>query len=351
MVKELRTAQSKAPTDAADIMESIGLKPIWVNPFAFSSYFGWLVGRILALCCVPFVAWRIPKGAELFVQYPDSYHGRVGVVLMRLIKQWRHARIIMLVHDLTSLRILGDSEIARQEIASDECLRMADVLIVHNSCMRHWLSANGFAGHQMVELGMFDYLTSYIAEKNRRLYSLNTVMIPGYLDRSKAAYLAELKKIHGVEWHLYGVAYDAAVIGADNVQYHGSYPAAELPSKLHGAFGLIWDGDSADSCNGAMAEYQRYNNPHKFSLFMASGIPVIVGRWAAISDVVREQRLGIIVDSLSDVPKALQAMTNDEYEELVRNVLSTSARVRCGAFLREAFSRAETKLNGVVGAM
>lgn len=345
VVGELRTAQSKAPNDAADIFKSMGGDTIWVNPFSFCSRIGWMVGRLLSLVCAPFVAWKVPRGAKLFVQYPDSYQGKVGTLLMHLVRRWRRARIIMLVHDLSCLRAEKPAERTRLKEVVDECLGIADVLIVHNRHMRQWMGEHGYQNRRMVDLVMFDYLTSFVPSSRRDVARFDTVMIPGFLASSKAAYLSELKNIPGVEWHLYGIGYDSQAIGGDNVHYHGSFPADQLPAQLTGAFGLVWDGDSVDEYRGVLGEYQRYNNPHKFSLFMAAGVPVVVCRQAAIADVVRDQELGVVVDSLRELTSVLQAMTAERYEKFVQNVGVVSHRVRNGEYLREALASAEHELN------
>lgn len=58
--------------------------------------------------------------------------------------------------------------------------------------------------------------------------------------------------------------------------YKGSFHPDVLPGILEGDFGLVWDGISAQSCIGNTGEYLKYNDPHKTSLYIASGIPVIV---------------------------------------------------------------------------
>ena len=60
----------------------------------------------------------------------------------------------------------------------------------------------------------------------------------------------------------------------ENETYFGSFLPDELPAALEGGFGLVWDGDSAETCSGVFGEYLRYNNSHKASLYLASGFPL-----------------------------------------------------------------------------
>lgn len=61
--------------------------------------------------------------------------------------------------------------------------------------------------------------------------------------------------------------------------WHGSFKPEESPEHLQG----VWDGDSVDTCAGNTGAYLRYNNPHKTSLYLACGMPVIVWKEAAIA--------------------------------------------------------------------
>lgn len=62
-------------------------------------------------------------------------------------------------------------------------------------------------------------------------------------------------------------------LGMKNLE--GSYMPEELPEKLEAKYGLVWDGLEITSCEGTFGQYLKYNNPHKFSLYMAAGIAVI----------------------------------------------------------------------------
>lgn len=57
-----------------------------------------------------------------------------------------------------------------------------------------------------------------------------------------------------------------------------SLAAEELPGALVQSFGLVWDGNSMDTCTGNYGSYLRINDPHKVSLYLSSGLPIIVGQ-------------------------------------------------------------------------
>lgn len=346
VVDELHTAQSKAPNDVADIAGRFGFKTVRVNPFIASAKFLWMAGRVLSLLMIPIIGLRVPRKSILFVQFPDSYQGKVGLWLLRWIKRHRDVRMLMLVHDLATLRYQDQAELDEKKAIVEESIGMADALIVHNERMKEWLVGQGVPARKMVPLVMFDYLTDFVPQIVRGDIDFRSVAIPGYLALSGSGYLARLKELAGVTWHLYGVGYDADKVGADNVRYHGTIAPECLPHELTAGFGLIWYGDSMSECNGHLGRYSKYINPHKFSLFVATGLPVIVWTKSAMAEFVVANKIGLAIDSLADLPRILTAMSKSEYEGYRTNVLELSKKVREGRFTREALTAAMGILEG-----
>ena len=57
---------------------------------------------------------------------------------------------------------------------------------------------------------------------------------------------------------------------------------------MEGNWGLVWDGNSIDTCSGNFGEYLRLNAPFKFSLYLAAKRPVVVWRESAMAEYVRK---------------------------------------------------------------
>ena len=121
--------------------------------------------------------------------------------------------------------------------------------------------------------------------------------------------------------------------------HKGRYRAEELLAAMEGAYGLVWDGDNLDTCSGSYGNYERYNNPHKLSLYLAAGKPVVVWRHAAISEFVKENHIGIMVDSLYDLPKMLEDISEKEYEIMQHNAIDIGNEIRKGMFLERALQK------------
>ena len=140
-------------------------------------------------------------------------------------------------------------------------------------------------------------------------------------------------------FNIYG-ANDDRLSSYSNVEYLGSYPPDELPSVLNGRYGLVWDGDEIKGCSGTLGNYTRINNPHKLSLYIASGIPVIVWKEAAIAEFVKNNGIGIVTERVSDLKELLQE-NEREYVTMKECVLKIRNSVITGEHLSSVLKQIE----------
>ena len=89
----------------------------------------------------------------------------------------------------------------------------------------------------------------------------------------------------------------------------------------------------------------RYNNPHKLSLYLAVGLPVIIWSEAAEADFVLQENVGIVVDSLKELADKLKKVDKVRYNEMRMNAKCVSKKLRNGDFLLSAISQAEEKID------
>ena len=92
----------------------------------------------------------------------------------------------------------------------------------------------------------------------------------------------------------------------------------------------MWDGDSVETCSGAWGEYLKYNNPHKASLYLASGIPVIIWERAALANYILQNDVGITIRSLEDLDDVLSTISQNRYIQLRKNAIKQSEIIRSG---------------------
>lgn len=283
---------------------------------------------------------KLDKGDIVAIQYPLA---NKCSNFSRIIKRFnKKINFVLLIHDVDSIRYKDKKEELkiskiRREKEEIGVISNSNYVIVHNSFMKKELEKMGVKNKNLFELEIFDYLADSI--KPNKIKS-DAVIIAGNLMKEKAKYLGELYKIKNVNFNLYGKGYESKEEDK-NIDYKGSFLPEELPSKLEGKFGLIWDGDSIDTCNGFYGQYMRYNNPHKVSLYLVSEIPVIVWSKSAMSKFVEENKLGFSIDSLNDINKKIKKISDKEYDIMKTNCKKISSKLLKGYYLSRIINEIE----------
>lgn len=268
---------------------------------------------------------NIPKHSVVIMQYP-FFNNRTIFFTVKIMCVIKKSCFIVLVHDIDSIR-LGK----KNSIVLEECkvLQLSNYLIVHNHIMKETLQQyiNSF-DNKVYELNLFDYVIS--SNKIEKTKMSKKVIIAGNLSSEKSPYVYKINALNlkNVSIDLYGVNYTGT--SQKLIQYRGVFSPDDIP--FHEGFGLVWDGDRIDTCSGNTGEYTRINNPHKLSLYMAAGIPVIVWKESAIAKFVQENNVGFCVDSLYEIDELIGNVTEETYRELVKNVKPISERVRKGYY-------------------
>lgn len=282
---------------------------------------------------------QLGAGDELVIQFPIIHH---TFFISRLIKQAqkRGAKFYLLIHDVETLRHAAGSEVkfrhkVRNYFQEKKALMSVDGIIVHNDIMKKVLVSQGVPADKMVSLEIFDYLIPNFEEKTAPQKD-QPIIVAGNLNPTKSGYLYNLPS-HPA-YNLYGVGYDESR-ALKNTSYFGSFMPDNLPTALEGSFGLVWDGDSSETCQGSYGNYLRFNNSHKASLYLASGFPVVVWKESALAHFILEKSCGIAVASLHDLEAALENLTEKEYADLSENARRIGKGLREGYYLRSALKK------------
>lgn len=332
-------AGSKARTDVESILLSEGFQSLIIaseNKQTRSNF------EKIYIQLEKYLNWRkavkpVQNGDTVVIQYPIRSHTLfIGQILKELKKQG--VFVIGIIHDLESLRLAiqpNQSKKAkfRLQIEETTALKYFDKIIVHNDRMKSILQAKlGVPADKMIPLEIFDYLYEP-KEKSDNACSDGAVLIAGNLDKRKSGYVYQLPK--DVRFELFGANYDES-FQQTNVVYRGKVAPDGLPGLLKGSFGLVWDGPSAESCEGVFGEYLKYNNPHKCSLYLAAGLPVIIWKEAALAPFIEENHLGFCVNSLDEIDSVLDKITDEEYKAITQNCSEIGEKIRSGYFLTKA---------------
>ena len=272
-------------------------------------------------------------GLDVIAQFPVYGNKLMRAALNEL---FDCNRMIFVIHDLDALRNFA----GRSTVEETDRLNRARLLIVHNKKMIDALIALGVST-PMIALELFDYLLDDVPTERTNV-ERNRIIFAGNL--TKSAFLQSIGDID-IEFNLYGSGGDA-LTSIGNVNYKGSFAPEVVPFKLEGGFGLIWDGDSIDTCSGAFGDYLKLNNPHKLSLYIAAGLPVITWTQAAIADFIIGNGIGLTVESLRELPRALDNISVDAYQSMLDNSARIQKEIISGRFTDRALDLAEKILVG-----
>ena len=322
---------SKAKTDVDSVFKQLGyhnLTPMSksVNP----------VSRfVVKLCGVVRILTAVHRGDILCLQYPMKKFYRTACTFAHL----KGAKVVTIVHDLDAFR--------RKNITAEReryLFAKTDALIVHNPTMLQYMKDQQFHG-RLYNLQIFDFLTAASPRQYVAPHSPWRVVYASNLRRWRNGFVYRLPEVmHRWTVTLYGPGYEDAAVQKQGVAYIGQLPEEELVGSVEADFGLVWDGDSFDECAGDWGEYLRINNPHKTSLYLRAGLPVIVWSESALAPFVTQNQVGIAVGSLRDIDGVLADLSAAAYAAMKANALEMSRKLGRGHFEKTAFSTAIAEL-------
>lgn len=260
---------------------------------------------------------------NIVIQYP-FLDEKAFDKFFKYVSKFKNVSIYLIIHDINGLQ-KNNLDDRKKEI---QLFNKVDGLVVHSIYMKKWLNDHGVK-NKMAILEIFDYNNPQPFQSSEKY--TGTICFPGNLFKSKFLTIPFLNK-NIID--IYGP--NRLKKYPENVVYRGMYSPEELPSHLNENFGLIWDGDSINTCSGQFGEYLKYNNPHKTSLFISTGIPIIVWKKAAIAKIVDDYNVGLTINSLEELDMMLNNMTSEKYKELKANAKILGRKLRKGFFIKRA---------------
>lgn len=340
-LRENYTAGSKAKIDVEHFLYQHDFKKM--NLYNGTGKLSKLITFFKKLYNLPFNK----KEKVILVTHYPLLNPMILKIFIKILKLRKYnITLIGIIHDIDTLRYQQDHDAIRKEI---EILNMFDYLVSHNSAMTRWLVNQGFKG-KIQELELFDYkvdnkkntegikIMGPEKELEERKY---VISFAGNLDLRKSGFIYFLDTLDSSNllFYLYGPNFNASQVLKENIKYKGVYESDVLPICIEGDWGLIWDGDSIKTCSSETGNYLRYNTPHKLSLYIVGGLPVIVWNEAAVSEIVKKYNIGIMVNSLEEVSKKLSNMTAEEYQQYKKNVLMLAEKLKKGEFIIGTFNK------------
>ena len=272
--------------------------------------------------------FTIPKNSNVFFQFP--VYARLAIILVRLLRLRRNIRMICFVMDIDGLRD-NDPKLLNKEI---QFFKSFNLFIVHNESMKDWFLNQSVKGEYSIL-----HIIGFLAKEKNILPELSyDIAYAGNLN--KAPFLHNLSNqnstIGNIHFHIYGAKPTFEIPTSKQITYHGVIEPAILPAIIKGAFGLIWEGYSTEMLEGSYATYTMINTPHKISLYIISGLPIICHEEMAIAKYIKQWRIGFTVKSISEISERIDKISEIEYKEMQKQCVLLTPKVKSGHFTMAA---------------
>lgn len=335
--KHINDAGSKARMDIEHIMKCMGMTPI-------GQHHGVSKSRIhhfaVTLQNVRRAALRLRRGDVLVLQYPAKYYSTICRIAHR-----KGVRVVTFIHDLDCFRVKRRSVEGEMRL-----MNLSDALIGCNPTVCRWLADNGYVGHNkrgiIVPMHVFDFMSDAQCVDRRSVGITRKVVYAGQLAPRKNRFLYHFgSHIGHFAVNVYGRGFDKSRAAVpEKFDVKGFMRPDELISRVEGDFGLVWDGESVDSCVGDWGSYLALNTPHKISLYIRCGLPIIIWSGAAMAPFIEKQGIGICVDSLHEIDSVYEGLTPEEYGRMCGNVMTVARLMAEGHYFRTAIGEVLSQL-------
>ncbi len=330
--KNINDAGAKARFDIEKTLNKQGILPTSKGNHITKNR---LLHFIRTICIVIKAGLLIKRNDKIILQYPVKYYSTICRIV-----HFKGGHVITTIHDLECFRKKHNT--TNKEI---KLMNMSDAIIAHNPIMCKWLIDNGYVGFNkkniIESLGIFDFLSESENPNRIENWPLNQIVYAGQLTRKKNDFLYKLGSyMHNYNLNVYGKGFDkTSASNPEKFNIKGFMLPEKLISSSIGDFGLVWDGDSIDCCQGDWGEYLTINTPHKISLYIRCGLPVIIWSKAAMAAFIKENGIGLCIDSLHEINDIYNKLSKEEYTHMCDNVNRISNLMSKGDFIKQALNK------------
>ena len=266
-------------------------------------------------------------GDIVIFQSPTWNRADYDLRLAEKIKGYRGVRLILWVHDVIPLMFDSGEENLRNAI---EIYNLADLLILPSPKMHDTLKKRGLRTEKVLFQKVWDVT--------------HTMTLPSPQYRQRMIFTGEPDRFSFLNSWQGSVPIDLfsafpAGKEAESVRWHSRISMSELLlEQARGGFGLVWPQDSA--CG-----YYEMNQSYKFGTFLSSGIPVIVKKGTTAEELVRDQELGFVVDSMEEAAAVAASVTPADYKAQMERMRPFCDLIRTGWFTRMLLAEAVVQVS------
>lgn len=253
--------------------------------------------------------------------------------LMLQLSAYGGLKKIFFIHDIPPLMFEANRWLLKQYI---DLYNRADLIILPSENMANFLRTEGLNVSKIVVQKMWDFPVSIdfsIHPQFKRVISF-----AGDANMDKFSFVKEWK-YDTVK--LLVTAAEGDWQHDEKVEFIGWFrDQNRLANALrgNGGFGLLWTEDEYTR------EYMKLCACFKVSLYLAAGIPVIVHSSIPEASTIIRKNLGFVVDTLDEAVDKINAVTEEQYSQMVKEVAIFGELIREGYFTKKLLTDAVFKL-------
>lgn len=253
--------------------------------------------------------------------------------LVRQLSIYSGLKKIFFIHDIEPMMYGTESEFLGRSI---ELYNRADVIILPSQRMADYLRERGLKVEKIVIQRMWDESlsidTSITPKFNKVIQFAGDVTTPKFSFAQEWPYETVRLAVTAEkgDW--------AAEKNIDFLGWFNNDNLLAAALRRTGGFGLLWTEEPV------CYKYMTCNACCKLSTYIGAGVPVIVSNSIPEADMIRRKELGLTVDSLAEAVKAIEEMTEERYDRMVRNTAEFGKLIRGGYFIRKALINAVFQL-------
>jgi glycosyltransferase involved in cell wall biosynthesis len=243
---------------------------------------------------------------------------------------YRNIKKIIFIEDVEPLMFENDRYLLQKWI--NNYYNKADALICPTKKMFDFLKTQGLKNKKIVFQKMWDHPCNM--ENVPMSTKRNAINFVGNPNRFT---FVHNWNYNNIPLHIYASSENKNSV---DVIYEGWKIDQELLLSLrkNGGFGLVWAEDPIGKKYGSL------NIPYKLSTYLASGIPVIIHSSNASKELILDNHLGFVVDSLDEATEKITKLSQEGYSQMLTSVDSFARLIRNGYFTKRALIEAVFKV-------
>lgn len=272
------------------------------------------------------------------VVYIDQVRPRLSKYLSFVFFKLKKCTVVDFLEDVDFLRN------NYSDIKIKHCIKTMNsckCVISQNAKMSKELRRRGLLS-KTFELNILDFLSDVVGtSKERNIGTKWSVCYGGNLSSFQSGFIFKLPYFSSVIFNIYGPNLPSKDL-PQGCKFRGTFDAENCVGNISGDWGLVWNGNNifVDE-NDKKSTYYNYVCPHKLSMYILCGMPVIVYKKSAMANFVIQNKCGIVVNDLKNLDKELSKVNEKMYQELKDGTLKIANQIAVGNYTSDVINKME----------